>query len=218
MGDPGEGPRRRRPDVVEIRPPPVDRRSTVPVRLGGGLLPIGACLSRTEVWERAYGGRGKAFLHTSTFGGGTRACAVALKTLEILARDRPFETAARTGRRLIGRLTEIAERYPLIAEVRGQGLLIGIEFAAPRLGAGLAREYAGAVAALLLWQEHRIITINTLNNPNVMRVEPPLIITDEQADSVADALEDVASRHKSVLGATARVGMRTLRSKVARQN
>jgi putrescine aminotransferase len=179
--------------------------------LGGGLVPIGACLARTEVWERVYGSRETAYLHTSTFGGGSRACAVGLKTLEILLRDRLAEHAERVGQRLIARLQDIADRYPLIAEVRGQGLLIGIEFAVPRIGAGFAREYAGAVAAALLRQEHNIITINTLNNPNVMRIEPPLIVTDAQADRVADAMEAVARQHRSVLGATARVGMRSLR-------
>lgn len=179
--------------------------------LGGGLVPIGACLARTDVWERVYGSRDKAYLHTSTFGGGSRASAVGLKTLEILLRDRLAEHADRVGGRLITRLRQLTERYPLISAVRGRGLLIGVEFAAPRIAAGLAREYAGAVAAALLRQEHNIITINTLNNPNVMRIEPPLILTDAQADRVADAMESVARRHRSVLGATARIGMRSLR-------
>jgi putrescine aminotransferase len=183
--------------------------------LGGGLLPIGACLARTEVWERVYGSRETSLLHTSTFGGGTRACAVALKTLEVLLRDRLTERAERIGNRLITRLQDIAERYPLIEEVRGRGLLIGIEFAAPRIGASFVREHAGAVAAALLWQEHHIVTINTLNNPNVMRIEPPLVFTEEQADRVADAIEAVARRHRSVLGATARGGVRALRRRSA---
>jgi putrescine aminotransferase len=98
-----------------------------------------------------------------------------------------------------------------VDEVRGRGLLIGLQLASPRLGTGLAREYAGAVVAALLWQEHRIVTINTLNNPNVVRVEPPLVLTDEQADRVADAVEAVARAHRGVLGATLRVGVRGLR-------
>ncbi|HSK91753.1 MAG TPA: aminotransferase class III-fold pyridoxal phosphate-dependent enzyme [Euzebyales bacterium] len=183
--------------------------------LGGGLLPIGACLARTDVWNRLYGTRETSRLHTSTFGGGTRACAVALKTLEVLVRDRLPERAHRIGGRLIGRLAAIAERYRLIAEVRGRGLLIGIEFAAPKVAAGFAREYAGSVAAALLWREHRIVTINTLHNPNVMRIEPPLVITEEQADRVVDAMEAIARRHRSVLGATARVGVRSLRGRAA---
>ena len=184
--------------------------------LSGGLIPIGACLARSEVWNRVYGTRETAHLHTSTFGGGTRACAVALKTLEVLLRDRLPEHADQVGARLLARLSDIAERFPLIAEVRGRGLLIGVEFAAPRIGARLAREYAGAVAAALLWQEHRIITINTLSNPNVMRIEPPLVLTEEQADRIADALEAVARRHRSVLGAGARVGVRSLRGRPTR--
>lgn len=184
--------------------------------LGGGLLPIGACLSTVEVWERAYGGKGGSTLHTSTFGGGTRACAVALKTIEVLVRDRLPERAEGLGIRLRARLEDIARRSPLIDEVRGRGLLLGIRFATPRLGAGFARENAGPVAAALLWREHRIVTINTLNNPTVVRIEPPLMLTDDQADRVGDAIEDIAHRHGSVLGAAARLGMQSLRGRSAR--
>jgi putrescine aminotransferase len=181
--------------------------------LGGGLLPIGACIARTPVWDRVYGSRDAAYLHTSTFGGGTRACAVALRTLEVMVRDRVPEQAARTGQRLLTRLTELAGETPLLAEVRGRGLLIGIGFAVPRLGAGFARAHAGEVVASLLWQEHHVLTLNTLHNPNVLRIEPPLTITDAEADRIADALTDVARRHRSVLGATVRVGLRGLRGR-----
>jgi acetylornithine/succinyldiaminopimelate/putrescine aminotransferase len=119
-------------------------------------------------------------------------CAVALKTLEVVLRDRVPERADAVGTRLLERLRDIATRHQLVDEVRGRGLLIGLQLTSPRLGAGLAREYAGAVVAALLWQEHRIVTINTLNNPNVVRIEPPLVLTDEQADRVADAVEAVA--------------------------
>jgi putrescine aminotransferase len=181
--------------------------------LGGGVLPIGACLARDEVWSKVYGTRETTSLHTSTFGGGTRASAVALRTIEVLLRDRLPDRAARVGHQLHEGLTDLAERYPLLEEVRGRGLLIGIEFASPRIGRRVAREYAGAVAAALLWQEHRILTINTLHNPNVMRIEPPLVLTDEQAQRIVDAMEAVARRHRSVLGATALVGARSLRTR-----
>ncbi|HSK57044.1 MAG TPA: aspartate aminotransferase family protein [Jiangellales bacterium] len=179
--------------------------------LGGGLVPIGACLARREVWDAVYGTRATAGLHSSTFAGGTRVCAVALKTLEVVLRDRLPERADAVGTRLLERLRNIATRHQLVDEVRGRGLLIGLQLASPRLGTGLAREYAGAVVAALLWQEHRIVTINTLNNPNVVRVEPPLVLTDEQADRVADAVEAVARANRGVLGATLRVGVRGLR-------
>jgi putrescine aminotransferase len=181
--------------------------------LGGGLIPIGACISTTEVWERAYGSRKTARLHTTTFGGGTRACAVALKTIEVLRRDRIPERAAEMGERMLTRLRAIADRSPMLAEVRGRGLLIGLEFASPLVGRAVAREYGGTVTAVLLWQDHRIVTINTLHNPNVLRIEPPLTITDAEADRIVDAVEEVTARHRSVLGATARVGLRGLRGR-----
>ncbi|MBC7324175.1 MAG: aspartate aminotransferase family protein, partial [Moorella sp. (in: Bacteria)] len=125
--------------------------------LGGGVMPIGACIARPRVWDRAYGGMDKALLHTSTFGGNTLAAAVGLAALQsILDQDLPGQ-AAKKGNFFLERLRQLKGKYPLIKEVRGRGLIIGVEFNQPvsgwldRITRGkvneLAGEYFGALVA-----------------------------------------------------------------------
>ena len=110
--------------------------------LGGGIMPVGRLLPQ-EKWNKAYGGIEKCLLHTSTFGGNTRAMAAGLATLEFITRENLPERAARLGEYLLSGLRRLQEKYALIKEVRGRGLLLGIEFEQPAKGV-LAR-IAGAV-------------------------------------------------------------------------
>ena len=174
--------------------------------LGGGVMPIGAYVAREDVWKRAYGTRESCVLHTSTFGGNARACAVGLKAVEIIERDRLSEQAERKGARLLQRLNEIASRSRIVKTVRGRGLLIGVEFAESRVARGLSKEYLASMVAGLLLSEHQIITAYTLNNPNVIRFEPPLIIADDDLERVADAFEQVCTSHRGLLGVSADLG------------
>lgn len=150
--------------------------------LGGGLLPVSAFAATRAVMSAFQPGD-----HGSTFGGNPLAAAVALATLEILERD-DLPTKARTlGEYLRGRLREL--RSPLIAEVRGQGLLIGIEIE-PRIAT------ARAVCEAL--QRFGILSKDT--HGTVVRFAPPLIITKEDIDwaveRIARALTEVGRGFK----------------------
>ncbi len=169
--------------------------------LGGGVVPIGATVATRKVWQQAYGGLSKAVLHTSTFGGGSRACAAALATVErVISEDLPAR-AGQLGDYFMGGLLTLKDRYQMVEDVRGRGLLIGLEFRKPAAGildtvtAGsinrISEEYFASMVASELFRKHRIITAYTLNNPNVMRLEPPLTVEKEQIDYVLNALEDV---------------------------
>ncbi|QGP90911.1 Aminotransferase PigE [Neomoorella glycerini] len=169
--------------------------------LGGGVMPIGAYIARPAVWDKAYGGMDKALLHTSTFGGNSLAAAAGLAALQgILDQDLAGQAAAR-GRFFLERLRQLKEKYGLIKEVRGRGLLIGLEFNQPvggwfdKLTRGkvneLAGEYFGSLVAGELMNKHQVITAYTLNNPNVIRLEPPLIVTEGEIEQVLAALEDI---------------------------
>ncbi|MCL5040430.1 MAG: aspartate aminotransferase family protein [Firmicutes bacterium] len=180
--------------------------------LGGGIMPIGAYIARPEVWDRAYGGIDRAILHTSTFGGNSWAAAAGLAAIEVIIKENLPAEAARKGDYFLGKLRDLGARFPLIKEVRGRGLLIGVEFEKPakgwmdRLTGGavnkLSEEYLGAMVAGELQNRHRIITAYTLNNPNVIRLEPPLTVTYEQIDQVVEALEDIFTRNKGLLSFT----------------
>lgn len=174
--------------------------------LGGGVMPIGAAMATRSVWEKAYGGLSNAALHTSTFGGGTRACAAGLASINRLVNEDLAQRAKELGEYFLQGLFTLKERYKLIEEVRGKGLLIGIEFRKVggllnTLTAGsinrVVEEYFASLVASKLLQKHHIITAYTLNNPNVMRLEPALTVSKEDIDYVLNALEDVFQSHRN---------------------
>ncbi|QNO13472.1 acetylornithine/succinylornithine family transaminase [Alkalicella caledoniensis] len=145
--------------------------------LGGGVMPIGAVIATEELWEKYIEA---PLLHTSTFGGNPLACTAALKTIEIIQRDNLVEKTAEKGQYLLNRLTQLQEKYPtVIKEVRGKGLLIGIEFCKEGLGGMLMSEAI----------DKGLLVAYTLNNEKIFRIEPPLIITKEEIDEVISILD-----------------------------
>jgi ornithine--oxo-acid transaminase len=132
--------------------------------LGGGLLPVSAFLARREVMAVFHPGD-----HGSTFGGNPLAAAVALEALEIIAEDKFAERAERTGNYFLEELKAISS--PLIKEVRGKGLLIGIEL---HPGRGSARRVCEAL------MKEGILSKET--HETVIRFAPPLVVTAEQID------------------------------------
>ena len=177
--------------------------------LGGGIMPIGAFITTEEIWNAAYGGVEKCLLHTSTFGGNTWATAAGIAALEVIQTENLPQRAAELGDYLLSGLRSLQEKYPIIHEVRGKGLLVGVEFEQPAKGimaklAGainkLASEYLGSMVAGVLLNEYRIITAYTLNNPNVIRLEPPLVVSREQIDVVLNALDETFHKNRSLLG------------------
>lgn len=175
---------------------------TLAKSLSGGMVPIGAFVTTRDVWNRAYGGMKKALLHTSTFGGNALACAVAIETLNIILDEGLSENAAKIGDRLIERLRSLAADSGVIESVRGRGLLIGVEFTVPKVGfikkqtEGFSATLASLIAGDLL-NNYQMITAFTLNNPNTIRLEPPLMVTTEQADSFLEALAASTEKNKS---------------------
>jgi putrescine aminotransferase len=183
--------------------------------LGGGLLPIGAFVVKEKVWKKAYGGMNSCLLHTTTFGGNLLSCAAALAAIEVLVEEDLPAKAKEKGTDFLAKLKVLEEKYAMIKEVRGKGLMIGVEFAEPtkgwfkKLSAGLinklSQEYFASLVASELLNEHGIITAYTLNNPNVIRLQPPLVVTEEELDKLVEALEEICRKYKGF----ARVAVKT---------
>jgi putrescine aminotransferase len=154
--------------------------------LSGGVVPVGAFIARPSVWNRAFGHA--PLLHTSTFGGSELACAAALAAMNVLEDEGLVDTARVRGERLLRGVAKIAVDYPqVVREVRGLGLLVGVELSHEGYGGWLISEMLkGGVTAA--W---------TLNQQRVIRLEPPLIVSETEIDracevlraSVASALE-----------------------------
>lgn len=179
--------------------------------LGGGVMPVGAYITTDEIWKKAYGTMDRALLHTSTFGGNTWAMAAGIAAIKsIIDRDLPAR-AMKMGNYLLERLNAIKEKHSLIKDVRGRGLMVGIEFNQPegfinKLSGGLlgklSYEYLGSLVAAQLQNDYHIITAYTLNNPNVIRLEPPLIVEEKHIDAVVDAIDGILNKSGSFLGIT----------------
>lgn len=160
--------------------------------LSGGLAPISAMITRRRLWERAYGTLQRYDLHCTTFGGGPVACAAGLATLEVIARDGLVQAASMAGEHLRERLRAATAGHPLVREVRGRGLLWGIELDAPAggLGADLAGQWL--VIGLL---ERGVLTQVCADATGVVRVQPPLTVTRDAIDRFAEALRATLADH-----------------------
>lgn len=151
---------------------------TLAKALGGGVMPIGAFVGTPAVWKAF---EPNPLLHSSTFGGNELACAAGLVAIEVVLEEKLPENAAAMGAVLLDGLRAIAAKYPgIIIEVRGKGLLIGMEFT--------ERDIAALVIAGLA-QQH-ILAAYTLNNPRVIRFEPPLIVERRHIDRLLHALDE----------------------------
>ena len=160
---------------------------TLAKALSGGVIPIGAFVARPALWEEF---QREPYIHSSTFGGNPLACRAAVATLEVLADERLPERAAAMGGRFLARLGEIQRRYPsVVRDVRGRGLLLGMEFA--------HSDYALMVSAEA---GHRgVITFYTLNKPEVIRIAPPLTITPDLVDRAAAGLDGAVAEAERLL-------------------
>ncbi|MBI4431008.1 MAG: aspartate aminotransferase family protein [Candidatus Omnitrophica bacterium] len=159
--------------------------------LGAGVMPIGAMLTKNEIWSRAYGSIEKCLLHTSTFGGNTKACAAGIAAIRTLISENVIENAAQTGELLISKLVVMQKRFTVLKAVRGRGLMIGMTLARLK---GNKPIMEGALALWVvrqLFKRHKIISAFTLNNYDVLRIAPPLIVGKTEVNFYLNALEDV---------------------------
>lgn len=167
---------------------------TIAKALGGGLVPIGAMLCTDEVYTEEFAAK-----HSSTFAGNTIACRVGLRVLELLTKDEQWlvREVARKGERFKEGLETIQAKYPqIIKGVRGRGLMLGLDFGStkapyPDSMLGIMAEQKGLtpIIASHLLNVGRVRVAPTLNGASVIRIEPPLVITDQQIDYALEAIE-----------------------------
>jgi putrescine aminotransferase len=147
--------------------------------LGGGVMPIGCFMSTSKIWRVL---EPNPSIHNSTFGGNPLACTAASACIEVLMEEHLPARAAVMGNIFQRRLRELQERFPRhIADVRGRGLLIGLEFQSKDLREEIQVElfHKGVLVAA------------TMNANRTVRIEPPLIITEAQINFMIDTLEGI---------------------------
>ncbi len=160
---------------------------TLAKALGGGVMPIGATLYTPEIGLRVFGEN--PYIHTSTFGGSPLACAAALAALQVIEEEGLAHAAEEKGIWLKNRLQEVQERTGALRDVRGLGLMVGVEFELQDVAElainGMARR--GVIAGY------------TLNNPRVIRFEPPLIVSCSEIDTAVSAFAEAVEEALGML-------------------
>jgi ornithine--oxo-acid transaminase len=186
--------------------------------LSGGHVPVGAVLTRKWIFEKVFDRMDRAVVHGSTFAKNDLAMAAGLATLEVMEQERLTEHAARLGKRLLGAFSRMARQRELIKAVRGKGLLIGIEFGAPRslkLKASwnaLEAVNTGLFCQLItipLFQHHNILIQVAGHGIHTIKLLPSLIISEADCEWIERAFAAVIADAHRVPGAVWSLG-RTL--------
>ncbi|OCP26410.1 MULTISPECIES: aspartate aminotransferase family protein [unclassified Ensifer] len=176
--------------------------------LGAGKAAVGAMIARREVYMKAYGTSKTAMIHAmATFGGMGEACVTAIEGINVLYDEHLIDRAADSGDYLLERLQALKEKYPkIIKDVRGKGLMVGLEFqdfsqtlpmvlrpVVSVLDDKLKGSLSGFIGALLL-RDYDVLVAFTEYNRNVIRLEPPLICERSHVDQFIAALDELLGR------------------------
>jgi ornithine--oxo-acid transaminase len=173
---------------------------TVAKALSGGFAPVGATMAKGWIFDKVYSSMDRVLVHDSTFGSNAAAMAAGLASLDVIEDEQLVSNAERTGDALRAALTDMIEKYELLGEVRGRGLMIGIEFAKPssiKLRPGWSMLQAARVGlfaqmvVVALFQRHRILTQVSGDHTEVIKLLPPLTIGEAEVELFREAFDDV---------------------------
>jgi putrescine aminotransferase len=146
--------------------------------ISGGVIPCAAFHTTDEIFESFHP---NPFYHTSTFGANPMATTAAATTIQILREESLVDRSAEMGSYFMAGLEDLRQRYPeIIREVRGRGLLIGVEIVDAKVGESLAQRMF----------DRNVLIAYTLNKPEVIRIEPPFVITRELIDAALQRFDE----------------------------
>jgi ornithine--oxo-acid transaminase len=168
--------------------------------LSGGYVPVGATMGRDWIFQKVYSSMDRVLVHDSTFGSNAQAMAAGLATLHVIDTDDVVRNAREVGAQLKERLAGLRDRSDFVHDVRGRGLMIGIEFGRPsslKLRAGWAALQSarkGLFAQTVvnaLFHRHRILTQVSGDHLEIIKLIPPLTIGAGEVDRFVDAFTEV---------------------------
>ncbi|MDT3684702.1 MAG: aspartate aminotransferase family protein [Pseudorhodoplanes sp.] len=183
--------------------------------LSGGHVPVGALLTRKWIFDKMFNRMDRAVVHGSTFSKNDLAMAAGIATLDVMESERLVENAARLGERLLKSFRDMATRYELVKDVRGKGLMIGIEFGPPRSlklrasWSALEAVNKGLFCQLIvipLFKEHKILCQVAGHDIHTIKLLPPLIISDSDCDWIERSFDAVIADAHRVPGAVWSLG------------
>jgi ornithine--oxo-acid transaminase len=178
--------------------------------LSGGHVPVGALLTRKNIFDRIFNQMDRAVVHGSTFAKNDLAMAAGIATLDVIKAENLIEKAARRGAELQMALTRLVPGYELMKEVRGKGLMLGVEFGPPkslRLRASwnvLETANKGLFCQLItvpLFKDHKILTQVAGHGSHTIKLLPPLVISEADCNWIATSFDTVIAGSHKVPGA-----------------
>jgi ornithine--oxo-acid transaminase len=168
--------------------------------LSGGYVPVGATLGKEWIFKKVYSSMDRVQVHSASFGSNAQAMAAGLATLHVLERDNLIARSRRTGDLLRSRLAAMVGDYEMLHEVRGRGLMTGIEFGRPKslslrgrwsmLQAARKGLFAQMVVVPLM-QRHRILTQVSGDELEVIKLTPPLVIGEPEVERFVTAFREI---------------------------
>lgn len=178
--------------------------------LSGGYVPVGVVITTPRIMDTVFDGMERCVVHSNTFGQNDMAMAAALATLHVMEEDGIIENAATLGRYAMDRLTELGKTCPFVSDVRGRGLMFGIDFKRPEQSLKLKTAWDALhrlnfgvfsqMIVLPLMHDHRILTQVAGYHTEVIKFLPPLTITREDIDYFLSAMEAVLEDLQHVPG------------------
>ncbi|MGK5691702.1 aspartate aminotransferase family protein [Streptomyces sp. URMC 128] len=168
--------------------------------LSGGYVPVGATLGKDWIFKKVYSSMDRVLVHSASFGSNAQAMTAGLAVLSVMENEQIVAGVRATGELFRSRLAALTDKYEMLADVRGRGLMIGIEFGRPKslklrsrwamLQAARKGLFAQMVVVPLL-QKHRILTQVSGDHMEVIKLIPPLIIGEREVDRFVDAFTAV---------------------------
>ena len=168
--------------------------------LSGGFVPVGAVLCKKWIHEKVFSSMNRSVVHSSTFSQGSLAMVAGLAALDVLDREQLIQRAENMGRLLLDGLQDLIPKYEFLKEVRGRGLMLGIEFGPPK-SFGLKTAWGvmhkmdkslfPQAAIIPLLEKHHILTQVAGHHIDVIKLIPPLVISRQDVDWFLKGFEDV---------------------------
>lgn len=174
--------------------------------LSGGLIPTAAIIAKDEIFKSVFSRMDRCVVHSSTFGKNSFSAAMGLASLWVIDHEKMLERATYVGNTLASRIRALSSKYEMLGEVRNRGCMIAIEFQPPKslqLKMGwsllhtLSKDLFPQLIIVPLMRDHRVLTQTSGHHQDVVKMLPPLTMSDADIDYVVEAFDNVlALAHK----------------------
>ena len=190
---------------------------TISKSLSGGYCPIGAILYPRKIYDRVFSSLDRCMVHSTTFGQNDLAAVCGLATLEVIQDEGLVDNSARMGAYLLDRLRGLSEKYELIHEVRGRGLMIAVEFGQPRsltlrsgwkMIHGINQDLFCQSILVPLIMDHHVLAQVSGHGKDIIKLIPPLVFNRADADRFIEAFDLVLSAAHRFPGPIWEIGSR----------